>query len=524
MDVSAMNTKRITNMKIKTLLQKPAWRRKLPPRVVPKHKTGVRPMIQTLSTNIGTWMVLTQEDFYNELEPSAHLINSEQYKSFRPKFKFDKTTKKYKIVGYEDVERVSIGLEAIALRSATTHTLCGDFKFSNEGDDANGERVKKIQSYWFRSAMREAILDMGYNFYGIGDSAIYLYVDKKRIYYKVFSYLYGDIISKPNSKTFVRKTSLFGKDVIEVYTDESVDVWIHKDTLNYEILPNILMELGEGQASVLETSEDDYVKIKSTPHSWGVCPVIYHREDDVVWGKGVSGRERIEKIMSYWGDNNNVFAFPMFYFDSKAVQLPDMGAAGKAIGVPKDGKAGIIEPPDISSSFLEDLNKNMKMYCDTLGIVMIDPKDLKGGGETSGTYVQNLYFPAVQQAELRLAKLRKMFNEILDLFANMVGSIEGETLDYKTIEISYFAQPFIPHSVMEDITIVNQCVNAGTTSQETASELIDHNSPYEMQRLKKEAQAKEDAKIKTNEANKDNGGNGAIKDNVDNNTMAKKKE
>lgn len=505
--------------KINVLLQKPTWRRKLPPKVVGKARTGARPMMQTPSMNNGSWVTLTQEDFYNELEPSAHLINSEEYKSFRPKFKYDKKNGKYKIVGYEDVERVSVSLEGIALRSATTHALCGDFKFSNEGNDANGKLVKKIQSYWLRSAMREAILDMGYNFFGIGDAGLYLYIDRGRIYYKVFSYLYGDIISKPNSKTFVRKTSLYERDIVEVYTDKSVDIWIYKETLDEDVKENIFMELEIEEEVILEESEDGYVKIKSTPHSWGVCPVVYHREEDVIWGKGVAGRERIEKIMSYWGDNNNVFAFPMFYFDSKVVQLPDMGAAGKAIGLPKDGKAGIIEPPNISTSFLEDLNKNMKLYCDTLAIVMIDPKDLKGGGETSGTYVQNLYFPAVQEAELRLAKLRKMFNEILDLFSEMVGSVEGDTLKYKKVEMSYFTQPFIPHSIMEDITIVNQCVNAGTTSRETGAELIDHNSPYEMERIRKE----KEEEMANKKQVKDDGGDGALKDDVDNNTDAKKK-
>ena len=508
-------------MKINTLLQKPVWRRKLPPTNIGKNNgTGI-PM-QNISANSGNWTLLTQEDFMNELTPSAHLINSTQYKVPRPKFKFDKTTKKYKITKWEDGEHVNVGLENIALRSATTHTFAGDFKFSNEGDEANGELVRNIQSYWFRTGMREAIMDTGYNFLGSGDAAIYIYRVGNRIKYKVFSYLYGDIIAKPNSKTFIRKTSLYNKDIIEIYTDKSIDIWVHKDTLKSEYWEYINMEL-EASGSILETSEDDYVKVKYTPHTWGICPVIYHREEDVTWGKGVSTRERIEKLLSYWADNNNISAFPIYWFNSQIVNLPDMGAAGKVLGLGKDGKAGVIAPSDVSTSFTLDLDKNLKMYCDSLGIVIIDPKDLKGGGETSGTYVQNLYFPAVQEAEIRIAKLRDFFNDVIDLFSKIVGNIKGETLKYSTVELSYFLNPFIPHSVMEDITIVNQCVNAGTTSMETGAELIDHNSPREKERLNREAREKLtlEAEFKKKE-NTDNGGDGSLKDTTDNRMKNKK--
>ena len=202
-----------------------------------------------------------------------------------------------------------------------------------------------------------------------------------------------------------------------------------------------------------------------------------------------------------------------------------MGAACKVLGLGKDGKAGVIAPSDVSTSFTLDLDKNLKMYCDSLGIVIIDPKDLKGGGETSGTYVQNLYFPAVQEAEIRIAKLRDFFNDVIDLFSKIVGNIKGETLKYSTVELSYFLNPFIPHSVMEDITIVNQCVNAGTTSMETGAELIDHNSPREKERLNREAREKLtlEAEFKK-KANPDNGGDGSLRDTTDNRMKNKKKE
>ena len=44
-----------------------------------------------------------------------------------------------------------------------------------------------------------------------------------------------------------------------------------------------------------------------------------------------------------------------------------------------NAKASILEPADASNTFTIALDQNMKMLCETLGVVVLNPDELKGG-------------------------------------------------------------------------------------------------------------------------------------------------
>lgn len=456
-------------MKINDFSKKPRWKRRLPN----DERGGIQ------------WQYLTQDDFMDELHPTAHKINSNKYKSMRPKYRINKDTGKSEIVGYDDVERVAWALEKMCLRTCTTHCAGGDVWFGNEGSEADGEIITEFKSHWNMSGMRHALQAWLHDAFACGDSAVYLYRENGKVKYRVFSYLNGDTVYKPAKNVFIRKFEAEGTVLIEVYDDKNVSTYMQN--ASKEKLDEIGYVLGRDFSIGLGVSEDGWHKIEEVLHGSIGMPVSYLRLDDVVWGSGVSIRERIEKIVSAWGDNNNYFAFPIFTFSGKAQKLPDMGAVGKAIGFTNsDGRAGILSPPDASTSFLQDLEKNLKAWADACGITMIDPKDLKGGAEASGAYLRNLYFTSVIWAQLKLTQLRPDIDGVIDVFLRQVGVIEGNVKKYREVKMSWILEPFVPTNKMEDITIVTQCVNAGITSIETGAEEIAHNNPFEMERLRRQ--------------------------------------
>lgn len=456
-------------MKINDLLQKPKWRRRLPSDRVGEIK----------------WKEYTQDDFLDELYPTSHKINSEKYKSLRPKFKINKETGKQEIVGYDDVERVAWALEEVCLRTCTTHCFGSEAWFGNEGSEADGKTITKHKAHWNMAGMKHGLQVWGYSAFATGDSAIYLYREGNKVKYKVFSYLNGDKIYMPYKDTFVRQFEVNGTVMIEVYDTQTVSTYVQTD--DSSTLEKLKKVLGKTFNVDTGLTEDGWKRIERVPHGSIGLPVFYMRLDDVVWGAGVAIRERIERNVSAWGDSNNYFAFPIFWFNGKAIKLPDMGVAGKAIGFSNtDGKAGILSPPDASTSFLLDLEKNMKAWCDACGVTMIDPKDLKGGSEASGAYLRNLYFTSVIWAQLMISKIRPDIDKVIDGFLRVVGQIEGQIEVYKNVKMSWVLEPFVPTNKQEDISIINNCVAAGTTSVETGAEEIAHNNPFELERIKRQ--------------------------------------
>ena len=82
-------------------------------RVEPATADAIRPLPKAL---------LTQSDFLNEKQPSAHMVYDVYMRSNRPKYRYDEALRKNVPDGYEPVERVSVSLQKSILRHKTIHT------------------------------------------------------------------------------------------------------------------------------------------------------------------------------------------------------------------------------------------------------------------------------------------------------------------------------------------------------------------------------------------------------------------
>ncbi|MEG0560155.1 MAG: hypothetical protein RR513_06525 [Muribaculaceae bacterium] len=506
-------------MKIEDLLVKPLWHRRLPSNSV-DNITSSSMVDEPMNCGSGKWLSLNQDDFWDELTPSSHQINSLSYKTLRPKYEWDAVKKKVKIVGYEDVERVSWGLEEIAMRILSTHAMGNNIKFRNEGDETMSDELKLHKSHWNMTGMHDALLQWFHDAGAIGDSALYLYRKNGKVEYRVFSYLRGDLISKPNKSTFVRKYYVNNEAIVEVYDLKNVSVWI-KDSDKVETLNKsrrILEKLGIGYNKVYERSDDGWKCIERIPHGGNGLPVEYLRFDDVFYGAGVSLRERLERTMSYWGDSNNAFGTPIMTLNGKVTSLPPMGIAGKVFGFNSpDGKAALLTPPDASTSITLDVEKNYTMYKNVLSLVIFDPKDIKGG-DPSGSFLSNLYFPAIQWSMLKISLIRHNINNVITIFDDYVGKIEKKSIDFEKMKMSWTLEPFYPRNKMEEMTLITMPVNTGVTSIETATEEIDHNSPFEVNRLREQDKYESQLDNSKKEKRENN-----IVDNVDNQNKNKNK-
>lgn len=485
---------------IRPYLQKKAWFRRSP-RVTPETVSFISDTADyAMTIDDGQGYRLTQSDFLDELVPSAHKINHCAYRANRPKYKYNPTTQKNEEDGMDEVERVEIGFQEGALRHKVTTTFGNEMWFGPEGkDEANDARVANIRSHWNISGMTDALNTWGRALFGTGDAAIYLYRDGDEVRYKVFSYEKGDVFNftrdENNNPIFVRMMMVSGREAVEIYDDKKVSLWVTKDETGVDegFLTKVINIL---KGKPLFDSDDGFTCIASKSHGCSQMPVMYYRLNDVVWGVGQAGIERIERILSDLGENNRYYAYQILFIAGAVMSLPPVGRQGKTIASKTtDGKAEILQPADASNTFTIDLEKNLELLCETLALVIINPKDLKAG-ENTGAFIRNLYWREVQWSINVIAELRPSFTKLISIFKELVGQIENQTELYKKTKLSFLLEPYVPKNVMEEITNVCMAKNAGVTSTDTAAGEIPFNNPRESEKLKREQierQAREDA-------------------------------
>ena len=471
-------------MKIEDLLIKQPWKR----RITSNSSFKKAPLVskeRPMQFDTGKFVELSQTDFLNELHPSSHNIHSVAYRSNRVKYKYNTEAKKNVEDGYEEVERVAVGIQEGILRHKVTHTFGNNFWFGSEGkDEKNEELVSLIKSHWNITGMDDAFRVLAKVLFSTADTAIYLYREDDIICYKVFSFEDGDVINMrkdlEGNDVFYRLFMHDGNKAVEIYTNQSIQLWVKINESSFT------------KAEVVkQRSEDGYELVKEHVHSLGFNPVIYHRRSDVVWGVGQNTIEHIEKLLSDLAENNKFYAYQILFLSGGVMNLPNPGIGGKVIASKSpDGKAEILKPADASNTFSVDLEKNLDLLWETTGTVVIEPKELKAG-ENTGAFIKNLYWRELQWSQNVLAELRPMITKIIRVFSKYVGIIEKRDSDMQKLRMSYVLEPFVPRNISEEIQNLISAVGVEICSRDTATGELPFSNPRETEKLKK--QAEEDA-------------------------------
>ena len=479
-------------MKIEDLLQKPNWKRRLPPRLNIHSRRGkVSMAAMPMQFDNGRYIELTQNDFLNELYASSHLVNSVDFRSNRIKYKYNPDTKKNEEDGYEDVSRISFSLQEAIRRHKVTHTFGNPMWFGSEGkDERNDQFVALFGNHWNITGMTDALNSVGQSLFGTGDAGLYIYRKDDEINYKVFSFENGDNIVMHRDfmdrKTFVRSFMYKGHKAVEIYDDKNISFWIKSDAIEQ------LIEFKDAPTG--EKSEDDYVLMRKEDHGNAQCPVVYFRVDDVPWGPGQTIIEHIEDLSSDLSENNKYYAYQILFLTGGVMNLPPAGKMGKVIASKSpDGKAEILKPADASNTFSIDLENSKDMLWETTGTVVVDPKELKAG-ENTGAFIKNLYWRELQWSANMIAYLRPSLKELVDIFKDYVRKIESFNTD--KIKMSFILEPFIPKNTTEEVNNICNAVNSGITSIATGSVELPLNNPREVDLLKKEREEEAELEVK----------------------------
>lgn len=433
-----------------------------------------------------SFLRLTQDDFLNEIQPSAHAINSE-YFSKRPVYKATGKEKDGKqewvLDHYDDVQSVALGLQLWIALKKTTHFAGDGFWIANETD--KDDLFAKLLSWKDIVGLNTAFLEAVDSCHQTGDSAVYLYQTENDIDYEVFSYLKGDMLfpdyDEDRNPMLYRKYTLNGKEAVDIFTVKSRQTWVKVDdsgdTSWFNKMKN-WVKVGNGTRS-----EDGYMLIsESKAQTADVLQVIYFRTDDIPSGPAEGAIETLEESCSFMSEEVKNSAFPILLLKAqKITALPPSDVNGKTIGIKGSADtlahsdAKFLTPPDASNIAEININTLTENILRTTSSVEVSPEILKSGADSSTT-IKIMYTPEIQWCKREWVKYFKQVKQLVEVFKRLVGKVEGQVGDFAGLRVSVGQNIYIPQNDQERTKIVLDKVYARVLSRKAA--MTELESPY----------------------------------------------
>lgn len=234
-------------------------------------------------------------------------------------------------------------------------------------------------------------------------------------------------------------------------------------------------------------------------HGFTKIPVVYYRQEEAEWECVQPIIERIEDLLSNWGDTNDYFGSPS-YFVSGAIQgFADKGEQGRVYQGTDGAEMRVLSwdsSPQSISEELANLTNIVFSYTQTPDVSFETMKRL--GGNTSGVAIRLMFTDPHMKASVKIETFGEMFtrrvNIIKDGLATSVIAVPSAEADSLNIEPKF--TPFAPKNEGEIVQTLSAATGGKPSmSQEDAVRLnpLVGNAERTLSALADEARAEEEA-------------------------------
>lgn len=210
------------------------------------------------------------------------------------------------------------------------------------------------------------------------------------------------------------------------------------------------------------------------PHGFKRLPVIYYRQERTEWDEVQPTIERIETLLSNWGDTNDYFGSPSYFFKGTLEGFAEKGEQGKVYKGNGDSDMKVLSWDNSPTSMAGELAQLVNIvfsYTQTPDISFASMKQL--GSNTSGVAMKLMFTDPFMKAddkqELFGMNFERRFNVVKD------GICQREGISDNIMESTFCEpvfQPYLPKNEQEEIQLLNLSTGGKPTmSQKTAISL-----------------------------------------------------
>lgn len=231
-------------------------------------------------------------------------------------------------------------------------------------------------------------------------------------------------------------------------------------------------------------------------HGFTKIPVIYYRQEESEWDSVQPVIERVEDLLSNWGDTNDYFGSPSYFVKGQLSGFADKGEQGRvyqSVGDNADMRVlSWDSSPQSITSELANLINIIFSYTQTPDVSFENMKTL--GGNTSGVAIRLMFTDPHMKAEMKIELFGEMFTRRYNLVLNgYVTSLKAiPESAYVNIRVVPKFKPYLPKNEIEEMQIISMSTGSKPTmsQKEGVRQNPRVNNPEEvLNQLKEESQA-----------------------------------
>lgn len=215
---------------------------------------------------------------------------------------------------------------------------------------------------------------------------------------------------------------------------------------------------------------ENLVLLDAKTHGFGKIPVVYYRQDETEWESVQPVIERLEELLSNWGDVNDYFGAPTYFFKGKMKGFAEKGEVGRIYQGEGDGADMKVvswnSAPESMRQEVANLTNIIFSYTQTPDVSFENMKTL--GNNTSGAAIRLMFTDPHLKAETKVELFGEMFtrrfNIVKNGIANCIKATPQRIVD--TLNVEPIFAPYIPKNEMEML----QMINLSTQSKATMSQ------------------------------------------------------
>lgn len=221
---------------------------------------------------------------------------------------------------------------------------------------------------------------------------------------------------------------------------------------------------------------ENLVLLDAKTHGFGKIPVVYYRQDETEWESVQPVIERLEELLSNWGDVNDYFGAPTYFFKGKMKGFAEKGEVGRIYQGEGEGADMKVvswnSAPESMRQEVANLTNIIFSYTQTPDVSFENMKTL--GNNTSGAAIRLMFTDPHLKAETKVELFGEMFtrrfNIVKNGIANFIKATPQRIVDSLKVEPVF--TPYIPKNEMETLQLINLSTQSkATMSQEDGVKL-----------------------------------------------------
>lgn len=511
-----------TPFRVQDHLRKEYWKRRVAPGSDVPLPVNSNYYIKPLPDNSGEcFRYMTTSDFLNEIEPSAHEINSPHWLT-RPIYVEEEVTdengnkildsngkvkKTKKFLGYQYMETTRCSLQRRFAIAKANHSAQKGFWIGNETKQYK-EKFSTLLSWRDTLGLKTAYFEAVLSLRQCCEAAVYLFMEGNTLQYKVFSPLYGDTLfpdyDESHNPILYRLYTLRSKLAVDIYACGWMETWVQssreenneKDLSWWQRFSGWFSKGIDWKTTAV--SEDGWRRLgkrRETQVANNLNQVIYFRVPDLATGCVEDEIKSWERAMSYIAESMKVSAFPdKLVKATKIKSLPSAEAHGRIYAVEGDvdqlkaADMKTIDPGDMSNIATVNIKAKMDAIMHGSMSVIIEPEILKSGADSSSA-LRLMFTSEIQDAEAFWVLVAPQVRYMVEVFKALVAKIEGDG-DYTKIRTSIEPITWIPQNTAELVDNTTKMVYAGMLAAEDGASECDLQYPDGAKTIAREQEEK----------------------------------